>query len=65
MTEDFRGKLGGLEGEEFDAFLEGSYLARVACLTPDGAPYVIPSGTSGTARRCGSWDVSVRCGAST
>ncbi|MXY77135.1 MAG: hypothetical protein F4Y40_08645 [Acidimicrobiia bacterium] len=42
MAEDFRGKLGGLEGEEFDAFLEGSYLARVACLTPDGAPYVIP-----------------------
>ncbi len=42
MAEDFRGKLGGLEGEEFGAFLEGSYLARVACLTPDGAPYVIP-----------------------
>ena len=42
MAEDFRGKLGGLEGEEFDAFLAGSYLARVACLTPDGAPYVIP-----------------------
>ena len=42
MAEDFRGKLGGLEGEEFDNFLEGSYLARVACLTPDGAPYVIP-----------------------
>lgn len=42
MAEDFRGKLGGLDTEEMDKFLAGNYLARVACLTPDGAPYIIP-----------------------
>ena len=42
MAEDFRGRLGGLDDNEFEQFLDGDYLARVACLTPDGAPYVIP-----------------------
>ena len=42
MAEDFRGKLGGLEEEEFEHFLAGNALARLAVLTPDGAPYVIP-----------------------
>ena len=42
MAEDFRGRLGGLDDAELEEFLEGDYLARVACLTPDGAPYVIP-----------------------
>jgi nitroimidazol reductase NimA-like FMN-containing flavoprotein (pyridoxamine 5'-phosphate oxidase superfamily) len=42
MAEDFRGKLGGMMDEERDAFLAGDSLARLACLKPDGSPYVIP-----------------------
>lgn len=42
MAEDFRGKLGGMTDEERDAFLAGAPLARLACLKPDGSPYVIP-----------------------
>jgi len=42
MTEDFRGKLGGLSEEEFSRFLGGDSLARLACLKPDGSPYVVP-----------------------
>ena len=42
MSEDFRGKLGGLDTDEFNHFLAGNPLARLAVLTPDGAPYVIP-----------------------
>ena len=39
---DFRGKLGGMDRPEMDAFLASAALARLACLKPDGAPYVIP-----------------------
>jgi len=35
-------KLGPMSGDEMDAFLGGPWLARVACLTPDGAPYIVP-----------------------
>jgi nitroimidazol reductase NimA-like FMN-containing flavoprotein (pyridoxamine 5'-phosphate oxidase superfamily) len=42
MAEEFRGKLGALDKEEMDQFLAGSALARLACLKPDGSPYVIP-----------------------
>ncbi len=42
MSEDFRGKLGGLDTDEFKAYLNSDALARLAVLTPDGAPYVIP-----------------------
>ncbi len=42
MAEDFRGDMGGLDKESIDRFLAGAPLARLACLKPDGAPYVIP-----------------------
>ena len=42
MSEEYRGAMGGLEGAELDAFLASDALARVACLRPDGAPYVVP-----------------------
>lgn len=42
MAESFRGRVGGLDDEEVERFLAGSALARLAVLTPDGAPYVIP-----------------------
>ena len=42
MADEFRGKMGALEDDEVEAFLAGSELARVACLKPDGAPYVVP-----------------------
>ncbi len=42
MADDFRGKLGALAENEFEAFLAGPEIARLAVLTPDGAPYVIP-----------------------
>ena len=38
----WQGKLGGMTRAEMDAFLAGPWLARVACLKPDGAPYVVP-----------------------
>jgi len=40
---DWRGrKLGGMSAAEIDAFLAGPWLARLACLKPDGWPYVVP-----------------------
>ncbi len=42
MAEEFRGRMGGLGDEELEFFLGGSTLARLACLKPDGSPYVIP-----------------------
>lgn len=42
MADEFRGKMGALEDEEVEAFLGGNHLARLACLKPDGGPYVIP-----------------------
>lgn len=42
MAEEFRGKLGAMENDEVEAFLASDALARLACLKPDGSPYVIP-----------------------
>jgi len=42
MADEFRGKMGALEEDEVETFLAGDLLARVACLKPDGAPYVVP-----------------------
>ena len=42
MSEEYRGEMGGLEGAELDAFLASDALARVVCLRPYGAPYVVP-----------------------
>jgi len=42
MAEEFRGKLGALDKQEMDLFLASNALARLACLKPDGSPYVIP-----------------------
>ena len=42
MADEFRGKMGALEDDEVNAFLAGDHLARVACLKPDGWPYVVP-----------------------
>lgn len=39
---DWRGKLGGMSPQEMNEFLQGPWLARLACLKPDGWPYVIP-----------------------
>lgn len=35
-------KLGGMSAAERDEFLAGPWLARLACLRPDGWPYVVP-----------------------
>ncbi len=35
-------KLGGMSPEEMNEFLAGPWLARLACLKPDGSPYVVP-----------------------
>jgi hypothetical protein len=35
-------KMGGLSPEEMDEFLAGPWLARLACLKPDGWPYIVP-----------------------
>ena len=35
-------KFGGLSATELDEFLQGPWLARLACLKPDGWPYVVP-----------------------
>jgi nitroimidazol reductase NimA-like FMN-containing flavoprotein (pyridoxamine 5'-phosphate oxidase superfamily) len=42
MSEEYRGKMGGLENEERDEFLAGDALARLAVLKEDGSPYVVP-----------------------
>jgi len=42
MADEFRGKMGAMGHDEVAAFLEGDTLARLACLKPDGSPYVIP-----------------------
>jgi Pyridoxamine 5'-phosphate oxidase len=40
---DWRGtKFGALSKQELDEFLAGPWLARVACLKPNGWPYVVP-----------------------
>ncbi len=35
-------KVGGMTPEEIDEFLKGPWLARLACLKPDGWPYIVP-----------------------
>lgn len=42
MADEFRGKMGAMDGDEVEAFLAGDTLARLACLKPDGSPYVVP-----------------------
>ncbi len=42
MADEFRGKMGKMEEDEVEAFLASDTLARLACLKPDGSPYVIP-----------------------
>ena len=41
--EEWRGKVGKLSAEELDAFLALGNVARLAVLTPDGWPYVVPT----------------------
>lgn len=38
----WRGKLGVLSQEELQAFLQEGVVCRLACLKPDGRPYVVP-----------------------
>ncbi len=42
MADEFRGKMGAMAEGEVEAFLASGTLARLACLKPDGSPYVIP-----------------------
>lgn len=45
MTEDasWRGtKIGPMTAEEMNSFLLGPWLGRLACLKPDGWPYIVP-----------------------
>ncbi|MGB1882447.1 MAG: pyridoxamine 5'-phosphate oxidase family protein [Gammaproteobacteria bacterium] len=43
QDKNWRGqKLGGMSHAERDEFLAGPWLARLACLKPDGAPLVVP-----------------------
>jgi hypothetical protein len=42
-TGSWRGEsIGGMSQEEVDKFLDGPWIARLACLKPDGYPYVVP-----------------------
>lgn len=41
MSSDSTGP-GPMSDQEFAAFLSGSCLARLACIKPDGGPYVVP-----------------------
>jgi hypothetical protein len=36
-------KMGGMTSEEIHQFLAGPWVARVACLKPDGWPYIVPA----------------------
>ena len=36
-------RIGGMTREEMNEFLAGPWLARVACVKPDGSPYVVPT----------------------
>lgn len=43
MTDDdWRGKIGRMEHDEIARFLNEAQIARVACLSNDGWPYVVP-----------------------
>lgn len=41
-SDDWRGKVGGLEQQEVDGFLAEGHIARLACLDEEGWPYVVP-----------------------
>lgn len=44
VAETWRGqKIGAMSVEEMNEFLQGPWIARVACLKPDGWPYIVPS----------------------
>jgi len=36
-------RIGGMSPEQMSEFLAGPWLARLACLKPDGSPYVVPT----------------------
>jgi Pyridoxamine 5'-phosphate oxidase len=38
--ESWRGKVGAMSEDELEAFLREGRLARIACLQPDGSPYI-------------------------
>ena len=40
--QEYRGAMGGMTAEHMTEFLAGAPLARLACLKPDGSPYVMP-----------------------
>ena len=42
MSEEYRGKMGGLTDAERDGFLAGDALARLAVLKENGSPFVVP-----------------------
>ena len=37
------GKAGAMSREEMNAFLAEPWIARLACLKPDGSPYIVPA----------------------
>lgn len=39
---DWRGKIGGLDPEEFNSFLNEGFLARLATMDGNGYPYIVP-----------------------
>ena len=41
---EWRGtKFGGMDAAEMNEFLAGPWIARIACLKPDGSPYIFPA----------------------
>ncbi|MER3406302.1 MAG: hypothetical protein C4289_15020, partial [Chloroflexota bacterium] len=41
--QSWRGRrIGGMSRREMDAFLQGPWICKVACLKDDGSPYVVP-----------------------
>jgi nitroimidazol reductase NimA-like FMN-containing flavoprotein (pyridoxamine 5'-phosphate oxidase superfamily) len=43
MAEGWRGKIGGMEPERRDFYLEGPALARISAINADGFPHVVPA----------------------
>ena len=42
MSEDWRGRIGGMDEDRMNLYLSGKTLARVAMIDDDGRPYVMP-----------------------
>jgi hypothetical protein len=42
VSDDWRGKVGPMQAEEIEAFLEEPIFARIAMLDSEGWPYVVP-----------------------